>query len=338
MEDSFKKDVSLTHTVLNFIHAELQGAFAECNMLSQLGFHDFNPDSISQLEKDIELTERWLEELYKGVPIFSTSWEGPQTIEAKEAFQLVTEIRKELIKKSGKIKKILVEDALSEHPEDVKFLIGALTRNAYKRDHSAHGLIELAKFFQDEAAIPQFNPLVQEAQRQIEGSHLLFSIYTQDESPQPIFFKGLLDEAHFLPGAFRTYAHEALLLVHTYKKNLSYKEVEIPDADAQGWSSLSISPAYAGFWHAYLISPAQTQEWVRSAINQPGEAWFWSHLKFIPQEAASWRMYGFSPVAAATLRSQGKEPALASEEIMIQIRKQEEAALRQAHDQDDSSE
>lgn len=295
-------------------------------MLSALGYHEFNPEHLTKVEANLEKVEKWLDDLSKELPIFSIQWSTPQTVESKDAINLLGEVRQDLLKLSGKVKKVLLREQLADSPDDIRFLISSLGYHGYSKEHLLRGILEFAHQRQDQNLFNQFAPAQAEVIRGLEGVHVLYTIFTEESEPKPIFYKSLAEEAALLPGAFRSYAHEALLFQTSYKPDFSFADTDIPSADVPAWQAVPLSAHLAGFWHAYHITAAHASEWIKTGISQPQEAWFWSHLGFTsPLEAIAWRSKGFTPPAAREAKSQGKTP----DEMVSEILKAAEEAEQQ---------
>mgnify|MGYP000861037568 FL=1 len=292
--------MELVHATLNFVHSQLQGAFVELNMLSQLGYHGFNPDKLTSTEASLTKIEQGLVDFYNG--------------QHEQDFKdMIPEIQHDLLKLAGKVKRILSESTLKDSQDDVRVLIATLARSAYTRDHLTRGILDYARFTQNKPLFDQFASSEPDIRRGLEGCHLLFSIFTGEEEPKPVFYKTLMDEGASLPGQFRSQAHEGALLL--FAENFSFSNTDIPEADISAWESINMPPQVAGFWHAYLISPALASEWIQSGVVQPQEAWFWSHFGFLPIQAKPWKEKGFPVLVAKDFLDRGYTPEGAIEEL-----------------------
>lgn len=292
--------MELVHGTLNFLHSQLQGAFAELNMLSQLGYHGFNPDKLVATETSLTKVEQALVEFYN----------GKQDQDFKD---MIPDIQQDLLRLAGRVRRILAESTLKDSPDDIRVLIASLARSAYTKDHLTRGILDYARFTQNRPLFEQFAASQPEIIRNLEGCHLLFSIFTEEEEPMPVFYKTLIEEGSRLPGQFRTQAHEGALLF--FAENFSFAHTDIPESDIPAWESINLPPQVAGFWHAYLISPAHASEWIQSGIPQPQEAWFWSQLGFLPIQAKPWKERGFPALVAKDFVDRGYTPEGAIEEL-----------------------
>lgn len=292
--------MELVHATLNFLYSHLQGTFAELNMLSQLGYHGFNPDRITSVEASLTQLEQAQIDFYK----------GKQDYDFKHMIQ---EVQQDLLRLSGRVKKILSESTLKDSPDDIRILIAALARSAYTKDHLTRGILDFARFTNNKPLFDQFASSEPDIRRSLEGCHLLFSIFTEEEEPKPIFYKTLVEEGSSLPGEFRTQAHEGALLL--FPENFSFSNTDIPEADIPEWESINLPPQVAGFWHAYLISPALASEWIQSGVPQPQEAWFWGNFGFLPIQAKPWKEKGFPVLVAKDFIDRGFTPEGAIEEL-----------------------
>lgn len=269
-------------------------------MLSQLAYHGFNPDKLTSTEASLTNIEQALVAFYNGQ-------------HEQDFREMIPEIQQDLLKLAGRIKRILSESTLKDSPDDVRVLIAALARSAYTKDHLTRGILDYARFTQNKPLFDQFATSEPDVRRSLEGCHLLFSIFTGEEEPKPVFFKTLLDEGATLPGLFRSQAHEGALLFSA--ENFTFANTDIPEADIPAWESINVPPQVAGFWHAYLISPALASEWIQSGIPQPQEAWFWSNFGFLPVQAKPWKEKGFPVLVAKDFLDRGFTPEGAIDEL-----------------------
>ena len=261
MDENLGQDLELSHNILNYLHANFQGQFACLNLLSQLGFHEFNPDSVAECQSNISYIEKLINNLHQGIPIFSNIWKSPQTQDAKEVMLLLKYSKKELIAFASKIEKILIEPT--------------------------HVDLE-----------NQYASLLPQAEKNVEAAHLFFDIYTGEAEVPAIFFRSLFEEGLFLPGVLRTTVHDFYRFSATYSGTFDYPMTDIPADEAEEWQVINIDPIRAGYWHAFTMSARDFVEWVQIGVTVPRTAWFWKCLLFEASEAAPWFRFGFQPPTA----------------------------------------
>ena len=61
MDENLGADLELSNAVVSHLHSNLQGQFAALNILSQLGYADFNPDDVSICQSNIAYVQKLLE-------------------------------------------------------------------------------------------------------------------------------------------------------------------------------------------------------------------------------------------------------------------------------------
>lgn len=326
MTSSFINDIYLTNSIVGFIYAGYQGAFAAQNILSQLGYKSFNPDDLSRVEHVLSEAEKWKEDLLRGLPIFSTTWKSPQTVSAKKAFEKLADLRKDLLQTVGKIKKILLLQDLPNCPEEVKLLIACFSRQAYARENYVSGFIEFGNAFKHQDIVNAYTPFLTEAQQAVQAAHMFYNIYTSEENLAPVFYKGLSEECSFLPGIFQAQVHDVTLLASSYNMPLSYTQLGINPDHQSEWEQIGINPVVAGYWQAWELEPAIAASWIEVGIGDPKTVWFWKNMGFAPKEAVDWFRYGFLPPNARAWRERGFAPEQAVRTIQDEILKQKSIA------------
>ncbi len=315
MPSTFINDIYLTNSIVGFLYAGFQGAFASLNLLSQLGYLHFNPDELSRVEKCLADVEKWKDDLLRGLPIFSVAWKSPQTVSAKKAFEYLSELKKDLLHTAGRVKKSLVFEDLSTAPEEVKYLIAGLARQAYSRENYVKGFLEFGQSFKHQDVLDTYGPFVPEAEQGIRVAHMFYDIFASHENLRSEFFKGLREEACFLPGVFQAQAHDIAILANSYSHNVTYEKLGIIPQYADSWKSINVAPAVAGYWQAWEFAPEQAATWIEIGLTDPRSAWFWALLGFNPREAFEWGSRGFSPPVARSLIDRGHTPETAIKEL-----------------------
>ena len=305
MDQNLGQDLELSHNILNYLHAALQGQFASLNLLSQLGYHEFNPDEVAQTQSHLTFLEKNIENLHKGIPIFSAVWKSPQTHDAKEVMQLLATSKAEIIRTAAKVEKILIEPNLLEDVEQVKLLIGCYGRYAYTHEHYIKGYIDYANQFTLVDLGKSYESLLPQAQKNIEAAHLFFDIFTGEENVPEVFYRSLFEEGLFLPGVLRTAVHDFNRFLVTYKGPFDFTHSEISPQEAEEWQVININPATAGYWHAFTMTARDFVEWMQIGVSIPRTAWFWKCLLFEAADAAPWSRFGFQPPTAREWASNG---------------------------------
>ena len=319
MGEGLAKSIILSQTVTNFAQAALQGAFAYHNILSQLGFHDFNPDELSKVERYLSKIEVWISDLYEAVPILNADWKKPETSDAKALFECLGYLKVDLLTLAGRVKKIIFLGQVDKNPEDVKLLISAFARFAYSKENYIKGFLKFAEALNDENMINQYNSLLSEASEGINATHLFYSIFTQEEEHLPVFYRGLIEECSLLPGTLRAQAHDINVLFFSLEPEFSFSHTDIPPEQHSQWKEHSFDAKQAGYWYSWEIGVEASKKWLNIGVTDPKRAFFWKLLGFKPRDAKPWIEAGFPPPTARDFRERG----LVVEEALEEIRKSE---------------
>ncbi|NMC63885.1 MAG: hypothetical protein GYA55_12045 [SAR324 cluster bacterium] len=305
MGNTFINDIYLTNSIVNFLYAGYQGAFAAQNLLSQLGYKNIDPGEISLIETKLTEIERWKEDLLKGLPIFSSTWKAPQTVASKKAFQTLSELRSDLLKTVGHIKKSLLAEDLAESKEEVKYLIAAFSRQAYSRENYVRGFIEFGESFKHQDVVDNYTKFLPQAEQGLQAAHMFLQIFQSEEKPQAVFFKGLYEECIFLPGVFQAQVHDINILLNSYTEVITYEKLGIIPEHIDSWESIKVNATAAGYWQAWDFTPELAANWLEAQFNDPRSAWFWLNMGFDPGDAREWALAGFFPPAAREWRERG---------------------------------
>jgi len=330
MSNTFINDIYLTNSIVNFLYSGYQGAFASQNLLSQLGYTKFNPGDVSHIEGQLSQIEKWKEDLLKGLPIFSSTWRAPQTVASKKAFEALSDLRSDLLKTVGHIKKSLLVENLSESEEEVKYLISAFARQAYSRENYVRGFVEFGESFKHQDVVDNYKKFLPQAEQGIQAAHMFLQIFQSEEKPQAVFFKGLYEECIFLPGVFQAQVHDINILRSSYAEAMTYEKLGITPEHIDSWESIKVNPMAAGYWQAWDFTPELAANWLEAQFNDPRSAWFWLNMGFNPGEAREWALAGFFPPAAREWRERGYSleatlKFLEDQSVRQQVQQREEA-------------
>lgn len=325
MNSSFINDIYLTNSIVNFLHAGYQGAFAGLNLLSQLRYQHFNQEDLTLCEKALVEIDRWKDDLSRGLPIFSASWRSPQTVHSKKAFEALADLRSDLLQSSGRVKKMLLLQDPASSPEEVKYLIAAFTRQSYARENYVRGFIEFGQAFKHQDIIDSYSPFMPDAEQGISAAHMFYDIFVSQENLPPVFYTGLFEECSFLPGIFHSQVHDIHLLLNSYAHEFSYGELAINPQHEEAWRSMEVTPVAAGYWQAWEFDPESASRWLQLGLTDPKAAWFWFSQGFDPDTAFTWAQAGFSPPTARAWRAQGYSPEAALRAIEDEMLRRQEA-------------
>lgn len=315
MPVSLSTDLLASHALVNFVHAEYQGAFAFLNMLSQMGFRAFNPDDLSRTQKALAVTDKWSAAALNGACILNLNWTQPNTPECKHAFSMLVELKRLLAGHAVRVVKILQNSSLQTRSEELKFLIAALAHCAYAEDNYTHGMMKFAEKYQAIDIQAHYRTLEQSSSARLDTIHFLFELYMRPEEPAPIFFQSMREEALRLAAAFKTEIHEINYLLATFAPEFTYELAEIPADQSITWESHQIGAREAGYWIAYDFDAESAQAWRISGIMHAKEAWMWRQLGFDAGDASAWSEYGIAPAIAQEWKANQFSPAQAAERI-----------------------
>lgn len=317
MNIDLAKDRLVTHSITNYLNASYQGKFASLNVLSQTKHESFQDDEIAQVQQTMAKIGAWNAQLYQDECLFSAAWSSPETFDAKHALDLLEKLKPEISGLSTELVRIL---NLSELPSDgdIKFLLAALTRQAYSKDAYIRGFIEYGSRFGLPQMVTKYEELLPGSSSQLQRVHELLNAFRQSdclvEKMEPSFFAFLHDAALNSPAVFRTHLHDINLLLSPFKGGgITFPQAEFSRAESDLWQNAGFGPVPAGYWRAYGINPEEARAWTDAKLGEAAAAAEWRNCGFDPQSAAGWAEIGFVPGYAAGWLKAGYSPQQAKE-------------------------
>ncbi len=301
-------DLEYSHSFLNLLHSLEQGEFAFNNVVLQL--HPDAPpiirENIKLNQENFEFQNTNLDLLWENQPLFKLNWKGPETDQAKSAFEQLIRQREHLVELSSEMIRIFSSEEFGNlSRDDVVLLLAALARSTYSYDNFVRGQLELAKATQKEEQEKQFQELLTRADTDIKAMHSLLDIFKQGEQAGNAFASALFAETVSLAGAFRAQIHDTCQLLAIFDGPFSFTHAGIPEPEAADWHSVNIQAFEAGYWRAYQIGPDEIFEWKQSGINNYAVAGMWRGWGFPANVAAEWIVNEFTPSEASIWANSG---------------------------------
>ncbi|MDC0358350.1 hypothetical protein OAO01_05990 [Oligoflexia bacterium] len=314
MSVQLNDDLEASHLILNYLNAGYQGKFAFYNILSQLNYSSFNPESVTSTREALNQVNMWLNSLWRGNAIVCASWTTTEDYKSRKAVQMLEELKEDLKLVAWDVCQIFARENLSKEPESVKLLIAALGRYVYSRDNYIRGFIEFSKVFNSPDIAEQFTPLLPDVQEDVDMVHDLLAAYRKSTEQKGSFYHSLLDLVVTLPGTFYTHIHDINQIMSPLKGGFSFELTEIQPEEVALWKSFNVEPVEAGYWHAFGMNPEEAVAWNRKGFLEPLYVARWKVYGFGPEEARLWYDADF-PIDIASLWSQAgftPEEALAN--------------------------
>ncbi len=314
MNKDLEQDITVTHGILNYLHAGYQGLFTQYNIFSRLQSHKFNQQAVSNCGETLKKIALWKAELNKRSCLFAASWDKPQTFEAEQALNLLRDLRSDLLNCSAEVAGLLGSSDLSVSSDPAKFLLASFGRFAYSREHYVRGFVELGQILAKQDLIEQYNAYLQSAGEDVNLVHQFLEGFKQAD---PLQTNNMLSTLRYmclrLPGAFRAQAHDIAQLIARFRGGPSFDLFEIPISRATAWKDMNITASEAGYWESYFIAPEEALSWMQLGIKSHDAAANWRIHGFSPHSAAAWAQANFPVQVALVWSSSGFSPEKALE-------------------------
>lgn len=305
---TLNKDVHLTAEFVTFLRAGFYGQILFDGALHTLGVSLVGDDYLDVAHKAFDKIDVWLKDLASELPIFSTSWNSPETFDAISAMNFLRDLKKDLLWLIPQLEEALRTPNLSQNRDVVKLLVAALVRTAAVRSSYVETLSsvfnQLKAFELGQAAAFE----IEGAKAYVDVTQRILNTFNVTSAYEDGLCERLRLEASLTPCDFRAHLHDANILLNVYAKEFTFDLAEIPRDEAQSWIEKRISPVAAGYWRAYEFTPDDFLEWKSLGITGAPLAANWRRAKFAPQEAVAWIKEGLTPAIAIPWRAAGFEP------------------------------
>lgn len=301
-------DLKLTNSVLSFLRAGFYGQITFHSVLSQLKSKLMSDEYLQDANKAMDRVDQWIDDLSKGLPILSMSWNKPETFEGIKAFEFLNELKRELSSLIPKLEAALQNRDLANDKEAVNLLVACIARTANVR---AAFLDSLLAFFSrvglknetEEAKLQ-----LEETQDFVQVTRIIFETFNSERTLEPELYEKLRKEAELTPCDFRAQIHDILVLTNCYSGEFTYDMTEFVPAEIQLWKDAQIPPIAAGYWRAYRFGPAEVIAWVESGIQTPSLAANWRRAGFTAATCKEWVNSGLPPGIARIWQQAGFDP------------------------------
>jgi hypothetical protein len=258
----------------------------------------------------LEKVRRWTKQLGERECLFLSSWKQPESFDAQNALQWLKAIPPELLQIAELTRAALTNPQTPNNPQDVKLLIAAFGRYAYGKENYLKGLVEHARIFALESTYREYSAQLPAATRDIETAHALLTSFKNTATSADGFLATLFEECLFLPGIFRTQAHDIDQLVARFDGEFTFDRAGFTVNEALEWQTAGYAPYQAGYWRAHYMNAKEAQAWEGVGITNPQEAFHWKVRGFDSAAAKTWMDAGYAtPEQALAKQRSGGNPS-----------------------------
>jgi hypothetical protein len=309
MDSDEKRDLNVTHAVVNTLTAGYQGKFVALNVFQRIGSSRFEASEFDATRGVLDKIAVWIKALMDGKALLA----GPGTEtspDRREALDLLRALKQDVSGLADEILRMRSAAHPADDREQTELLVAALLRHAYARDHYVKGLVAYSEAFGYEEAADRWRQHLLMTPREINAAHRFLDVLVEGSGIDKKFSVDLFEETLLLPYIFRCQVQDMNQVLAFYGPDFTYETAGITADEAVRWRNMKAAPEAACYWHAYGFTPGDTAAWVRAGFFEPGLAANWKHRGFRPDEAARWYNEGFEARAAAVSKVMGqKDPA-----------------------------
>ena len=271
-------EISLTHAVLNTLHAGYQGKFTALNMLAQLKHPGVSADHLTRSRAACSLIDRWNKKLWAGTPLLAKDGAEEVDKDAAAIWNLFRELKEELVFLGKQIADIHAKGGPGADNDAPKMLVAGVARFSYSREFYMKGLIRFGEVFGPQEVADQWRETLSGCEGEISRVHDLFNAVYSSVAIEDYVRRELHDEALRLPSVFLSQCHDMSQVQALAKAGLTFELTQIDARQVRAWKAIGMGPKQAGYWHAHGIAPAEVQGWIDNGIKLAAAAGAWHAL------------------------------------------------------------
>jgi hypothetical protein len=306
------RDLHLTTEFLVLLRSGFYGQIIFEGVLDALKSNFAPKNYLDIAHKAFDKIDSWMKDLSSELPIFSTSWETPETFDAISAMNFMRDLRKDFTLIVPNIEAALRTENLSQDREAVKLLVAALVRSAATRNAYVETLANTYAVLKAPGLAQQVAAEIDSSREYLRVTRIIQDTFSGTTAYDDKLCEQLRVEAMLTPGDFRALAHDSNVLLNSLAKEFTYEMVDFNPGEADEWRSSKIPAVAAGYWRAYGFSPQDFLDWKAQGITGAPLAANWTRAGFGPGEAVEWIKQGLPPVLAVPWRVAGFTPERAS--------------------------
>lgn len=298
------RDLQASLVVVTHLEAGFKGVLAYHELLRKVESAASDQRMEVLAYKALAKIFRWMESLENGDSLVSLAWGKPETFEARDAFTVLEQLKKDTQRVFTETCKIFSRSTSMLAAEDIKIVIATLLRC----EVSEFSFVARQRLIAEAKQIPEdienSRMVLQEAVRESAPALALITDYTDGNQTTagPGFLSTLLPFLERLPMRLALQLHHLNMLLGSYS-GVGYEMVEIPPREVPKWQALGLIAEEASFWRAHGFLPDEVLQWRQRGFGVLQEAFDWRDRGFSAAEAWSLRQAGHDPESAEMMRS-----------------------------------
>jgi hypothetical protein len=308
MEHDDKRDLNVTHAVVNTLTAGYQGKFVALSVFKQIASPRFEPAEFDATRTVLDKIAVWIKALMDGKPVLA----GPGTElspERREALDLLKALKHDVSSLADDLLEMRSRKYVADDPEQAQLLVASLCRHAYAREHYVKGLVAYSEKFGYEDAADRWRQHLVHTPQEIKLAHQFLDKLEAASGADQKFHIDLFEETLLRPYVFRCQTQDMNQALSFYTDGFTYEAAGIGAEEAARWESMNARPEAACYWHAYGFTPHEAAAWIEAGFFEPSMAANWKYRDFGPDEAARWQEAGFNARGATVSKVMGYDDA-----------------------------
>jgi hypothetical protein len=306
------KDLHLTTEFLVLLRAGFYGQILFEGALAALNSSFAPKNYLNTAHRAFDKLDGWMKDLVAELPIFSTTWETPETFDAISAMNFMRDLRKDFIFIVPHIEAALQVENLSQDREAVKLLVASLVRSAATRNAYVETLSTAFSALKAHDLAQQLSYEIEPSRDYLRVTRIIQERFSTTAVYDDQLCEQLRMEALLTPGDFRALSHDTNVMLNVFAKEFTYQLAEFAPGEADEWIASRIPAVAAGYWRAYGFAPQDFLDWKAQGITGAPLAANWTRAGFGPEEAIEWIKEGIPPMLAVPWRAAGFAPQRAA--------------------------
>jgi hypothetical protein len=299
------KDLHLTTEFLVLLRAGFYGQILFEGTLAALNSSFAPRNYLDIAHKAFDKIDSWMKDLVAELPIFSTTWETPETFDAISAMNFMRDLRKDFLFVIPHVETALRTENLSQDREAVKLLVAGLVRSAATRNAYIETLSTIYSVLKANDLAQQVSFEIEPSREYLRVTRIIQDRFSTTAAYDDQLCEQLRLEALLIPGDFRALAHDTNVMLNSLAKEFTYQLADFNPGEADDWIANRIPAVAAGYWRAYGFSPQDFLDWKAQGITGAPLAANWNRAGFTAAEAIEWIKEGIPPMLAVPWRAAG---------------------------------
>jgi len=292
------EDQVLSHKMVNYANAALQGIYAYNNVLMQLQSENYNEENVKDVKSALAKVKEFINKIWDGQVIFEESKGREQGEEAEEIRSLLKLLIPNFQNVIALAVNILRDKNYYNEKEKVYFLLSLSARECYAKDAYINGMIDFARIFNKNKTLDVWHALLEDLKETKDVLAGYVKIFQQEMPKEPNVYSLLAFNNRMLPNIFASQLHDLYQLLSFGFGEFNFAAAKFDANEARLWERENITAQEAGYWRAYGIAPNAVEECKKNGFTDPVAACSWLSAGFNIQEARDWVNVGLDPLTA----------------------------------------